>query len=185
MNPDQPFLSPDQQAAFDRLDASAAVLDEHGVVRAVNAAWRDFADSGNLADPAYGLGSRYDRWNGVDPFAQRVGAGLEGLLSGGLSSFSVVYPCHSPEERRWYRMVAARAVHDERARVLVVHRRLEDASEDHEMRETTSSVAQDLFATEMICAWCDPAAGEVDEERAVNISHGICGDCFEEVGSGG
>src|SRR5664279_1066183 len=41
------------------LPASLAILDENGVILAVNRAWRAFADANGLNDPTYGVGESY------------------------------------------------------------------------------------------------------------------------------
>ena len=47
------------QAALDALSAHIAVLDADGTIRAVNAAWRRFADANGFRGARFGVGSNY------------------------------------------------------------------------------------------------------------------------------
>ncbi|MDP3225931.1 MAG: hypothetical protein Q8M96_22580, partial [Rubrivivax sp.] len=48
-----------QAALLDALPAHVALLDAKGVIVAVNAAWRRFADDNGLRDPGHGVGRNY------------------------------------------------------------------------------------------------------------------------------
>lgn len=90
---------------LDDLPAHAAILDHDGTVKHVNAAWRRFAEDNGLADGAYGLGSNYLHVCGAcanDPFASEAKDALERVLDGRLERFAFTYPCHSPDEKRWF-----------------------------------------------------------------------------------
>ncbi len=90
---------------LDDLPAHAAILDREGAVRHVNDAWRRFAADNGLADGAYGIGSNYldvCRTCDDDPFASEAREALERVLDGRLERFAFTYPCHSPEEKRWF-----------------------------------------------------------------------------------
>ncbi len=99
-------LSEFSQATLDSLGAHVAVLDEAGTIVAVNKAWNEFSErEGSGAD-----------WIGTDylevcaasdePPAARVGAGLAEMLAGERDYLDLEYPCHSPTERRWFRLRA-------------------------------------------------------------------------------
>lgn len=92
-------------AVLDALTASICVVDHHGVIVAVNEAWRRFAND-NGGKGAF-LGENYldvcNRATGIGAdaaylFARRV----EDVLSGQLQRFETEYPCHSPKQRRWF-----------------------------------------------------------------------------------
>jgi diguanylate cyclase (GGDEF)-like protein len=95
-------------AALDALAVHVAVLDSQGRIVAVNAAWRDFAAAN---------GAAVDSWLGADYLAASCGGGtLEGIeategiravLAGELDEFRLEYPCHSPDELRWFELRAA------------------------------------------------------------------------------
>lgn len=113
-------------AAFDVLPGEAVVLDSDGVVLVVNEAWRQFGRA-NGAGAGCGAGVDY---LGVcrrsaaagDQVAAVVAAALSAVLTGGAPEARVDYPCHAPDEQRWFRLVA-RPLAGQR-RVLVVHDRI-------------------------------------------------------------
>ncbi|MFO1431875.1 MAG: ATP-binding protein [Candidatus Competibacteraceae bacterium] len=94
------------------LSAHIAVLNRQGVIIAVNDAWCHFARE-NEAPPAVidGVGLNYlDACriaSGPDTEnAQECLAGLLALLAGTMAEFEWEYPCHSPEEERWFSLRA-------------------------------------------------------------------------------
>jgi PAS domain S-box-containing protein/putative nucleotidyltransferase with HDIG domain len=114
------------QSTLDALPQHIAVLDRHGVVIAVNAAWRSFARANNLTDPDAGLGANYleichRAALAGDTTAALVRAGIEDVLQDRQVAFTIDYPCHSPTEQRWFIMQVHRLQDDEARRLVVVH----------------------------------------------------------------
>lgn len=98
-------------AALDSLRVHIAVLDRAGRIVEVNDAWRRFA----LANGAPGTswaGYDYVRGScGSSSDGEEATAGIRAVLAGELSEFRLEYPCHSPDELRWFE-VRATAVRD-------------------------------------------------------------------------
>ena len=101
-------------AAFNRLTASAVVLDGNGVILDSNESWRLFTHL-NAGDTATtGRGANYlevcDRSaaDGVGGAAE-VAAGLCQILTGERDRFELEYPCPSPIEDRWFLLQASSA----------------------------------------------------------------------------
>jgi PAS domain S-box-containing protein len=99
--------SEDHQRTLDSLSAHIAIIDETGIIVAVNTAWREFARANGIAAQNYAEGANYLRAcdsavgaysEEAAPFAQ----GIRSVLSGQREIFELEYPCHSPSERRWY-----------------------------------------------------------------------------------
>jgi two-component system CheB/CheR fusion protein len=98
------------QQIVDALAAHIAVLDSEGTITMVNKAWREFA--GANGDPDLrrtGPGMNYLRicepgLAPVDGYAEQAGRGLREVLDGRSKGFSIEYPCHSPDEERWFLM---------------------------------------------------------------------------------
>ncbi|MCD6052255.1 MAG: phosphodiesterase, partial [Verrucomicrobia bacterium] len=103
-------LSALQLAIMDALPAHIALLNEQGVVVAVNDAWKGFG-SNNVFDTAdYGIGRNYiqicDQAHGeCASEAHQVGEGIKAVLRGEARSFSLEYPCHTPTEKQWFRVM--------------------------------------------------------------------------------
>jgi two-component system, cell cycle sensor histidine kinase and response regulator CckA len=108
------------------LDDHIAVLDRQGIIVAVNAAWERFARENGAEHAARtGVGADYLAVcrNATGAFAEEAQAALEGIqavLQGDRPFFSLEYPCHSPEVRRWFVMHAAPLSHAN-AGVIVSH----------------------------------------------------------------
>lgn len=99
-----------QRAILGALPAPIALLDARGEIVSVNTAWRHFADIKASQDPGHVLGQNYlelcDQAQGSDSAgAHEVASGLRKVLAGGLDSFSMEYPCHSPTGQRWFQIV--------------------------------------------------------------------------------
>ena len=117
------------RAAFDALPHATAVLDDQGVIVAVNAAWRHFAEENDgrthVAGHGCGLGVNYlavcDAAGGADAEdGACVAAGLRQLLAGTPLRVELEYPCHSPQVQRWF-MVSAHLLVPPARGVVVTH----------------------------------------------------------------
>ncbi len=97
-------------ATFDAWPSECAVLAPDGMVLAVNAAWRTFAEQ-NGAGARCGPGTNYldvtDRAAASgDEVAATVAAALSAVFSGNAPTARIDYPCHSPQQQRWFRLNA-------------------------------------------------------------------------------
>ncbi len=115
-----------QAAILNALPAHLALLDPHGRVLSVNDTWRRFADANGLRSPAYGVGLNYlevcDRARGKGAEGAREAAeGIRAVLGGGAESFTAEYPCHSPEQERWFLLMVTPMIHEQPGGVVVVH----------------------------------------------------------------
>jgi diguanylate cyclase (GGDEF)-like protein len=94
------------RAALDSLTAHVALLDEHGTILAVNQAWRQFAANNDQAHPDACIGVNYlgicDVAKAQDSQSAAIIAGIRAVLDGQLSEFFTSYPCHSPNQERWF-----------------------------------------------------------------------------------
>ena len=104
-------LTAEQHAAIlDAIPAHVALLDNHGVILAVNAAWRRFATANVLQSSDFFVGQSYlatceSAHGECADEAQAVATGIRKVLSGETKEFGIEYPCHSPSERRWFRLM--------------------------------------------------------------------------------
>jgi two-component system, cell cycle sensor histidine kinase and response regulator CckA len=111
---------------LDALTAHICVLAVDGTILAVNESWRTFA-AANLPLPANAdVGANYlavcEAVTGEDATAaQEVARGLRTVARGGLSEFSLEYPCHSPDTQRWFVLRATRFAGEGPVRIVVAH----------------------------------------------------------------
>lgn len=99
--------SADLQTVINALPEHIAVLDACGSIQLVNRAWQQFARAnGDHELTSTGIGVNYLQvcQKSQDETAVKSAAGLKSVLEGSLSQFSLVYPCHSPDEHRWFVM---------------------------------------------------------------------------------
>ena len=101
------------QTVIDALPEHIAVIDPSGRIVLVNAAWRRFAQAnGDSELTRTGPGSNYlevceaSDMEGGD-YARRAIKGIRDVLGGVLPHFAMEYPCHSPDEERWFVMNVA------------------------------------------------------------------------------
>jgi two-component system, cell cycle sensor histidine kinase and response regulator CckA len=101
-------------AVLDSLTEQIAVIDRKGVIVAVNRSWSQFAiENGAPSLVETSVGTNYlefcvnaqEHPHGDE--APQALAGIRSVLSGELPSFQLDYPCHSPSEQRWFRLVVA------------------------------------------------------------------------------
>jgi PAS domain S-box-containing protein len=94
---------------IDSLTEHIVVIDNLGVIVAVNASWLKFAAENGAADSAQvSIGANYlgicsdvaDVESQDD--AQSAYAGIRAVLEGTLKEFHLEYACHAPTEQRWY-----------------------------------------------------------------------------------
>lgn len=102
-----------QSAILDALPAEVALLDENGVIVEVNKTWRRFCGENSVnPDAEHTIGQNYlelcDKVVGEEAVvASGVAAGIRSVLSGAMPSYEVEYPCHSPDEQRWFRFIVS------------------------------------------------------------------------------
>jgi transcriptional regulator with PAS, ATPase and Fis domain len=88
---------------------SLAVLDAKGVVVTVNLAWLEFARAnGGASLAAVSPGASYldvcRRASDSSPDAEKALHGIESVLDRSSDTFQMEYDCHSPTQKRWFRM---------------------------------------------------------------------------------
>jgi PAS domain S-box-containing protein len=115
-----------QAAILNALPAQIALLDGKGVIVSVNESWREFATANVLQDPGFGVGQNYveicERVIGdCSGEAHAAANGIRQVLQGDESEFSLEYPCHSPTEKRWFRLTVTPVNSDHLAGAVVMH----------------------------------------------------------------
>ena len=108
-----------EDAALDALPSQVAVLDADGTIVYTNRAWDEFAAENDAASDDF-VGENYlavcDAEDATEP-----SDGIRSVLGGERESFEYEYPCHAPDERRWFTMRAVRFVSDGDPHALVMH----------------------------------------------------------------
>ncbi len=116
------------QKTIDCLSAHIAILNEKGVILAVNQRWRQFGQENDLKAENDGLGTNYlEICRAAQGEEAQIGLAvaeaIETLLnqdsSGAEKEFE--YPCHSPSEQRWFIEHLTAFEENNKRRVVVAH----------------------------------------------------------------
>jgi PAS domain S-box-containing protein len=102
------------RAVMDSLGSGIAVLDGDGGIIRVNKTWRDFSRD-NEGDEALsgGIGLNYlevarQAAEMAEEGAQEALDGMLDVMAGKREIFSVEYPCHAPDQERWFQLQVTR-----------------------------------------------------------------------------
>ncbi len=138
------------ESGFDELPMQVAIVDPAGAIVRTNDAWGRFDDWGAATEPTDPVGVNYLRVcregveagrpdddgdrsrvadggvfaagsDGAAADGAAVADGIEAVLAGDRETFDHEYPCHSPEERRWFLMRASGVDRDGTTFAQVVH----------------------------------------------------------------
>jgi signal transduction histidine kinase len=116
------------RSILDGMNIEIAVIDEAGIIVSTNKSWDDFAHANGMPD-GYGAGSNYlevcDAAIGSScEGASAVAAGIRGVIRGEVPEFEWDYPCHSPQEERWFKLRATRLADAGPIRAVIAHRNI-------------------------------------------------------------
>jgi len=94
------------RSTIDSLDSHTVVLEDSGKIWFVNRAWREFASENGAEARDVLEGANYltvcDNVANSCNEAAAVAAAVRGVLNGEPAHSPVLYPCHSPNEQRWF-----------------------------------------------------------------------------------
>jgi len=111
------------------LSSHIAVIDALGKIIAVNESWKRFGiENGETTLQRTEIGSNYfevclKSVEAGNTFAKEALMGIREVLQEKRMDFYLEYPCHSPNEQRWFRLHAKRFENDE-ALVVVAHQEI-------------------------------------------------------------
>jgi diguanylate cyclase (GGDEF)-like protein/PAS domain S-box-containing protein len=174
----------DQAAILNALPAHAAVLNAQGRIMSVNKAWQQF----ETAAPNYGPGPKVGR-NYVDICdsasesglreAQQIAMGIRSVLTGGLTTFSMEYSCHSNSQQQWFALTVTPLGDGPTRGAMVMYRditaerALENALHESEfrVRQMTESMRDSRLRPDKISLTATDAVVTLDEDMRVVLSN--------------
>jgi diguanylate cyclase (GGDEF)-like protein/PAS domain S-box-containing protein len=114
---------------LDGIAANVCVLDEEGKIVAVNQAWKDFyisngGDEGHCHEGDSYLKACTNAIQSLSPELQSASqfyVDFKALIEGKKDRFELEYPCHSPQEQRWFFVRVAAMRNISPRRIVVTH----------------------------------------------------------------
>ncbi|MEO7319255.1 MAG: amino acid permease, partial [Chthoniobacteraceae bacterium] len=171
------------QSTLDALSAHIAILDESGVIIAVNAVWNRFAQSNAEATARLGVGVNYlevsDRSQGeCAEEAPAVARGIRAVLAGEAEEFHLEYPCHSQKEQRWFIVRVTRFGNEGTRRIVVAHENITERKQAEMDLRLNEQRYRSLVKATTAIVWDTPASGEFEIEQPSWSA--FTGQSFEE-----
>jgi len=144
------------QGVLDALAANVAVLDGDGTIIEVNEQWEQFGRD-NEGDPAaIGEGNNYLNACG-EPSSSDVAPGdfvqedLQAVIDGEKGFFEHEYPCHGPDEKRWF-LLRATPLEREEGGAVVAHinvtERVQAVRQQRILSEAVEQAKESVLITE-------------------------------------
>jgi len=136
------------KVVIDSLSAHVAILDDQGQIVETNRAWQNYAQENGMKESFDSVGMNYLSICEVasddkDNEAEQVAKGIREVIAGKSDEFLTHYPCHSPDQKRWYAVRVVPFREEQLSRVIVTH---ENITPIIEIREALEAKEVELSA---------------------------------------
>ncbi|NWF39206.1 PAS domain S-box protein [Mariprofundus sp. NF] len=165
------------ERVLNSLASHVAVLDDRGEIVFVNDSWRRFAHENGMPEGLEPEGMNYlsATKQAIGKHAENadeVALHLTAMLEGNHSTFTIEYPCHAPDQKRWFQMLASRFESRGKQMVVTAHtditeRRLAEEQLRAE-KDATEELNRALSATQLALVrsgigefWVDAGTGKL------------------------
>jgi DNA-binding CsgD family transcriptional regulator len=169
-------------SVLNALSANIAILDENGVILETNRAWRDYGRANGIETAPDMIGVNYldlcDSAQGESADeAKAASVGIRAVMAGELEEFVMDYPCHSPQEKRWFYMRAIRIPGPGPHRVVVSHeditplKTVEEAlmGREEELKLQAQSLEEANTALKVLLKHREENRRELEEKVVANV----------------
>jgi len=167
-------------AILDSLTANVALVDSTGIIITANAAWKRFASDNRCSDRDCYIGANYLAIcedavrRDADLAAAAALNGIRGVLRREQDLFTLEYPCHSPDEKRWFRLRATRLSLDRPTACVVAH---EDITREKIAEEALHQAERQLresLEREQVLARTDGLTGLINRRHFLELAEHEC-----------
>ena len=147
------------------MNTHVCVLDGDGRIISVNHSWAAFAvDNGLASEASVGPGVNYFDvcWRAAkegDELAQLALDGVRAVCDGTQEYFQLEYPCHSPDEKRWFLMIVT-PLKGSKGGAVVVHNDITDSKLAAEAIRESEARFRNMAETAPVIIWMS------DEEQS-------------------
>ncbi|MBM7556752.1 SpoIIE family protein phosphatase [Halanaerobacter jeridensis] len=130
------------RSALDSLSSHIVILDSQGLILYSNRAWEEFAENNGLAPQQCGSGTNYlatlTNVEGEEKVkAVKAKTGIEKVMKGEKDLFTLEYPCHAPDKKRWFKMRVTPFEGENDQQVVIAHENITERKlQEQEMKET-------------------------------------------------
>lgn len=168
------------------ISSHITLLDENGVIFFANRAWRQFGIENGMAEEFDWIGINYLQichaaTDEDAPIAFQVAEGIQAVMDGDLQEFSMDYPCHSPTEKRWFRIRVTRTVTEQKPSLIACHDNITGLKSSYEkiraqeeqLRKRAEELAKANTALKVVLQRVEAEKQEVQEKIALNIQESV------------
>ena len=126
------------------IDKSIAVVEANGNIISVNKTWNDFAiNNGITILERSGAGSNYINVckraaDAGEPFATKALQGFQQVVKKEIPFFEMEYPCHAPDEQRWFLLKIVNFA-DDSGKVVMMHIDISKIKKTEEERKSLTN----------------------------------------------
>ena len=139
----------ESQSMLDAIQSEIAIIDETGIIVAVNRKWMELADVASTEPVCTSIGANYlsvcDDAVGDDVLiAKAMAAGIRSVIETKKIAFSLEYPCDTMKEKRWFKASVSRFNHNGFSRIIIIHENCTDQKERELQIEYKNKKLQEL-----------------------------------------
>jgi len=132
------------------LSSHITVIDQNGTLITVNQAWNDFGNENGITSLDHiSTGSNYfdvckRAIEEGDSDAAQALAGIQSVLNNEKQQFEMEYPCHSPDEQRWF-ILSVKNFGTDSYKVVIAHHDISERKKSEEVLRKSESNLQAIF----------------------------------------
>lgn len=153
-------------AVLDSLTAHIAVLDSHGIILAVNEAWKRFSrDNGGDTTNFYAgtdyLAACREAIRQGDEVAEAVFQEIRAMLRGERDKIRLEYPCNAPGAERWFLMEGTLCSQEENAHLVIAHDDITARKQAEAVLRKTEETLRLVLETLPVGVWIMDETGRI------------------------
>lgn len=170
------------QVIIDSMSAHVAILDEQGIILETNRSWQDFARENGMKEPCDSIGINYLEICETPSANHReegsaVALGIRKVLRRELPEFLTHYPCHSPDQKRWFAVRVVPFRDNKNSHIIVTHENItpiieiqkELEAKEVELRSERERLEETNIALRVLLRQRDEDKTRIEETIYVNV----------------
>jgi len=174
------------RTVLNSLSVHVALLDAEGRILGTNLQWKQYGQENGIQGPSDATGMSYlavcDAAEGESADEARdVAREIRSVIAGESQAYTLEYPCHSPEQKRWFLMRAIRITGRGPLRVIVTHEditALKEAQErlktrERELEEKNRDMEELNTALKVLLRRREEDKGELEERVLGNVKQRV------------